>query len=100
MRPRSPRSSGHDDDWTGNRALAFAEGLLVVAILGGLDVVWGEGHIVIATVVLGPFIASLAATPRQTAVVAGVASAVALASGTWNHDFDQGDFYVRLAAVG
>ncbi|MEZ5073803.1 MAG: SpoIIE family protein phosphatase [Solirubrobacterales bacterium] len=46
-----------------------------------------------------PLTAALSANPRVTGAVAVVTVALAAVSGTWNHNFDTTDFWVRLALI-
>jgi serine phosphatase RsbU (regulator of sigma subunit)/PAS domain-containing protein len=66
--------------------VGLAVSLLVVALLTMTDVAWGPDRVVLATIVLGPFLASLLCTVRQTLLVAAVAVGVALSSSGWNDE--------------
>jgi PAS domain S-box-containing protein len=82
------------------RGLALGAGLAVVIAFAALDgVLDAPDYIVITPVVLGPFIASLLGTPRETAVVALAAIVAGLSSGTWNDDFGDGAFVLRLGVI-
>lgn len=76
-----------------------AIGLLVVAGLTAADVAGSPSSIVIGTLVLAPFIASVLAGPRETALVAVVAVCVGALSGIWNHNFGSADYYLRLVVL-
>jgi PAS domain S-box-containing protein len=81
------------------RALAVALGLAIAAGLALVDAVAGSRTILIGTVVLAPFVVSLLATERDTALVAAVALALALVSAAWNHNFSTAAFWLRVAVV-
>jgi PAS domain S-box-containing protein len=81
------------------RAGALALGLLIAGGLAAADAASGRSTIVIATVVLAPFVVSVMAGPLETALVAGIVVALAVASGVWNHNFDSGAYYLRAAVV-
>lgn len=81
------------------RAAAVILGLAIAGGLAGVDAVGGPGTIVIGTVVLAPFVVSLLSGPRETALVAIVAIALAVVSGAWNHSFGTGAYYLRAAVV-
>ncbi|HET6830254.1 MAG TPA: SpoIIE family protein phosphatase [Solirubrobacterales bacterium] len=51
---------------------------------------------------LVPFTTALSGNARATAVVAALTVAVVAVSGTWNHNYDSGDYWVRagLVAIG
>jgi len=73
-------------------------GLLAVLAVTVLDAAWDD-QIIASTVVVGPFIAALFATPRQTAGVALVAVASALLSGIWNDNFEDAGYELRVGIV-
>lgn len=93
-RPHASLAPAVTPAWVG-----LAAGLLIVAGLGALDVSWGSRQVISATVVIGPFLTALLAPPRQTAVVALAAVAVAVASGSWNDNFGDAAYWLRLAVV-
>jgi PAS domain S-box-containing protein len=85
------------DAESGQRWAATAGALALVVLLSGTDAAWHEEFA--TTVVLGPFLAALLATERQTAAVAVAAFAAAVLSGAWNDNFGAGDYFARLAVV-
>jgi PAS domain S-box-containing protein len=83
----------------GRRAGAVAVGLVIAGGLAAADTIGGPTTIVIGTVVLAPFVVSVLAGPRETMLVGGVAFALAVLSGVWNHNFDSGAYFLRTAVV-
>jgi PAS domain S-box-containing protein len=83
----------------GARRWASVPGLALVAALAALDATWGENRVIIATVVIAPFVTALLGSARQTAAVATTAVAVAAASGLWNDNLGRDDYLLRLLAV-
>ena len=81
----------------GQRWAVTAAALGIVVLLSAIDAAWSE--ILTATVVIGPFLAALAATERQTAGVAVAAVAAALLSGSWNDNTGDAAYLVRAAVV-
>ena len=78
----------------------LALGLAVVAAIAVLDVTWGqEDRVVIASVVVAPFITALLGTTRQTATVAVVSVLAVALSGAWNDNFGEPDCLVRIIVV-
>src|SRR5437764_5394597 len=80
-------------------ARAVVLGLLIAGGLSVADASSSRESIVISTVVLAPFVASMLSGPVETAIVAVVAVALALLSATWHHNFDTGAYHVRWAVV-
>jgi anti-anti-sigma factor len=74
-------------------------GLAIVAGLGALDAHWGPDKVIIATVVIAPFITALAGSTRQTALVALAALLTCAVSGSWNGNYGTDDYFVRLLVV-
>jgi PAS domain S-box-containing protein len=72
-------------------------GLGIVLALSALDASW-EANFPTA-VVIGPFVAALLASDRQTAAVAVAAVASCLLSGIWNDNAGGADYWVRAGAV-
>lgn len=83
----------------GRRLASVVLGLSVVGVLVAVDVLAAPGTIVIATTLLAPFVVSVLAGPRETALVAAVAGVAAIVSGVWHHNFDTGAYFLRWAAV-
>jgi PAS domain S-box-containing protein len=81
------------------RGAVVVLGLLIAGGLSLVDAMSGAKSIVIATVVLAPFVVSALAGPRETALVAAVAVTLAVVSGAWNHNFDAGAYYLRCVVV-
>jgi PAS domain S-box-containing protein len=94
--PRDPWWSG------GQQAHPWAAplGLAIVAALAAVDIRWGQQRVIIASVVMAPFVTALLGSLRQTAAVALVALAVCAASGAWNDNLGTGDWVARLFIVG
>jgi PAS domain S-box-containing protein len=80
------------ESWT-----ATVAGFVLVVGLTVLDALWDKNFP--SLVVIGPFLASLRATPRQTAAVGAAASASALLSATWNDTTLGADYWLRAAVV-
>ena len=78
---------------------AFVAGLTIVAGLAVTDAVLGSKHGVTATVVLGPFLAGLRCTVRQTISVSVAAVLAAFAMGIWNANAFDADQLIREAVV-
>ena len=74
-------------------------GVVLLAALGGLDAHWGNRDVISATVVIAPVFTALWASWRDTLFVAIAALAVALASATWHHNFDDNAYWLRAAVV-
>ena len=85
------------DSEPAERWAATAAGLGVVVGLSILDASWSANFP--TAVVLGPFVASLLASDRQTAWVAAAAAAACLLSGIWNDNFGGADYWVRALIV-
>ena len=79
-------------------SLGVIAGAVAMAIIAALDIALGE-HILTGSIVLGPIVAVLAATPRQVAGLAAVAIVIALISPIWNENLDQVDFPIRTVAI-
>src|SRR3954471_23945746 len=80
------------EGWT-----ATVAGLALVVGLTLLDALWEKNFP--ALVVIGPFLTSLRASPRQTAAGGAVAAASALLSATWNNSELGADYWLRPAVV-
>jgi PAS domain S-box-containing protein len=76
---------------------ATIAGLVVVLGLTALDAAWDENFP--STVVIGPFIAALLASDRQTALVAIAALASICLSPIWNDNPIGADYWLRIAVV-
>jgi hypothetical protein len=85
------------DSEPGQRWAVTAGALAIVVLLSAIDASWDESFA--ATVVIGPFLAALAASERQTAGVAVAAVAAALLSGIWNDNAGDAAYFVRAAVV-
>jgi PAS domain S-box-containing protein len=72
-------------------------GLAVVLGLTLLDALWVKNFP--TAVVIGPFLAALRASDRQTALVAATAAASVLLSPIWNDNEITADYFVRGAVV-
>jgi serine phosphatase RsbU (regulator of sigma subunit)/PAS domain-containing protein len=55
--------------------------------------------VVIGTVVLAPFVVSVLAGPRETALVGAIALALVTASAAWNHNFLDTAYLLRVVVV-
>ena len=75
----------------------FFAALLAQALLLALDVAAGETFT--AVYVLPPLALALVERPRPVAIVAALAAALAVASGTWNDDFWEWGHALRCAIV-
>lgn len=76
-------------------ALLIALALEAAAVL--LDLLVGESLVV--TYMLGPLVAALIGDARVTALAAGAAVLLTLASGVWNGNIDEGGWAIRAVAV-
>jgi PAS domain S-box-containing protein len=81
----------------GERWTATLAGLALVVGLSLLDAFWSKNFA--TAVVIGPFLAALLASERQTVGVGLVAIASALLSATWNHTTIGADYWLRAAVV-
>jgi PAS domain S-box-containing protein len=82
------------------RWLGLAAGLAIVATLAAADALLdAPGQIVIASVVVAPFVAALVAPPRETLLVGAAAFATAVASAAWNGNAGETDYWVRLGII-
>jgi len=79
--------------------LPLLGGLLIVGLLTAYDATVDDSGIVISTVVLSVFFTGALGTPRQTAIVGGVALVAALVSGAWHDNFAEGSYVVRALVV-
>lgn len=79
--------------------VAFLVSLIVVATLVAIDVGSGPQRIVTATLVLGPFLAGVLCTVRETVVVAALACLCAALSFLWTENALSGIHAVREAVV-
>jgi PAS domain S-box-containing protein len=94
-----PRGDGVAGGSAARRAGSVGFGLLIAGGLAAADVASGPGTIVIGTVVLAPLVVSVLTGPRETALVAALAFALAVLSGAWNHNFDTGAYWLRAVVV-
>ena len=85
------------DGEPGERWGAAAGGLALVLGLTVLDAAWDANFP--TAVVIGPFLAALLATERQTALVALVAIASVFLSPIWNNNEIGADYFVRGGVV-
>ena len=92
-------TSVHLPDPGAHPGAGFATGLLLTAAVVALDAALGGDTVIVTAYLLGPFGAALIGTPRETAGVALVATALALVSGVWNENFGDFDYFVRAAIV-
>ena len=96
----SPGASSFRLPDPGERAGAgFAAGLAVLALIASLDAWTGPDIIIVTAYLLGPFVAALIGTPRETVALVGVAVVLAFVSAAWNHNFAELDYFVRVAIV-
>jgi PAS domain S-box-containing protein len=93
------RRDGMGHGAVAQRAGSVGIGLLIAGGLAAADASSGPRTIVIGTVVLAPFVVGVLTGPRETAVVAAVALALAVVSGVWNDNFDTGAYYLRVIVV-
>jgi PAS domain S-box-containing protein len=85
------------DAGPGERWTATVAGLALVVGLSLLDAFWSKNFA--TAVVIGPFLAALLASERQTVGVGLVAIASVLLSATWNHAAIGADYLLRAAVV-
>jgi PAS domain S-box-containing protein len=95
LRAAAARLSPHESPTRRRAATGIA--LLIVLGVTILDAAWDE--VIIATVVVAPFLAAMFAGVRQTALVAALALLSALLSGIWNDNFGDPGYEVRAAIV-
>jgi PAS domain S-box-containing protein len=79
--------------------LGAAAGLAIAAGLAALDAAWSADRIIIATVLIGPFLTALLAPVRLTAAVGAAAVAIILTSGSWNDNFGQDAYWLRAVVA-
>jgi PAS domain S-box-containing protein len=96
--PRPPRLSAATYRADG-RWWAAAVGIAIVVGLAALDMHWGGTRIVIATVLIAPFLVALLGSPTQTAAVGALAIVATAVSGSWNDNYGAGDYILRLTVV-
>ncbi len=82
-------------DWAG-----LLPSLIVLALLVGLDVSLGDRSIFATSFLLAPFFSAFAGGRRSTLLTALLAVGLAAASGAWNHNFGETDYWVRLVLIG
>ena len=73
--------------------------LAAEAVLVLVDVLTGSEHILTTTYVLVPFALAIRGRPRDVALLAALAGALAFASGAWNDFFASEDHLIRLTVV-
>jgi PAS domain S-box-containing protein len=95
LRAAAARLNPHESP--SRRRAATGIALLIVLGVTILDVAWDE--VIIATVVVAPFLAAMFAGVRQTVLVAALALLSALLSGIWNDNFGDPGYEVRAAIV-
>src|SRR3954466_14900006 len=95
LRAAAQRGRPHAE--SGERWTATLAGLGLVLALTLLDALWDKNFP--SLVVIGPFLTSLRASPRQTAGVAVAAGASALLSATWNNSELGADYWLRAGVV-
>src|SRR3954451_937382 len=81
----------------GERWTATVAGLALVVGLTLLDALWDKDFP--SLVIIGPFLTSLRASPRQTAAVGALAAASALLGATWNNSELGADYWLRATVV-
>src|SRR4051794_33500012 len=81
------------------RALGVVLGAGVVVGLAVIDWRVGGRDNVVGTVILGPLLCALLATATDVAAVGVFATAVVVLSGTWDDNFDEATYYLRVAVV-
>jgi PAS domain S-box-containing protein len=70
-----------------------------LAALAAIDIASGDKVVFTTTFVLAPFAVAVSGRTRLTAVLAGIAVALAVASGYWNHYEGSTDHLLRIAIV-
>ena len=76
---------------------ATVAALGIVVLVSAIDASWMEEFA--TPVVLGPFLAALLASERQTAAVAAAAVVSSLLSGSWNDNAGEADYFARAFVV-
>ena len=79
--------------------LGLAAGLGVTAILVAIDASAGPDIIIVTAYLLGAFVTALVGTRRETVALVCVTTLLACASGAWNDNFGELDYFVRIAIV-
>jgi PAS domain-containing protein len=83
----------------GGSARWIVPALALQAGLAAIDIVSGEAVVFTTTFVLAPFAVAVSGRTRATAALAVIATALAIASGYWNHYEGSTDHLVRIAIV-
>jgi serine phosphatase RsbU (regulator of sigma subunit) len=73
--------------------------MAIVALMVAADLALGARVALVGTLVLAPAAAALFGRPRETLLVAVMAIAAAAASGSWNDNFGNLDYWVRLGVI-
>jgi PAS domain S-box-containing protein len=79
------------------RGLGVAAATLAVLI--AVDIALGRNEVITTSYMLAPFAAALAGGRRATARAAWLALFAAAASGLWNDNFGERDYFIRLTIV-
>lgn len=80
-------------------AVVIVAGLLIVGVITAVDAHTGRDNVLIGMVVLAPLLVSAFVGPWETGVVAVVALVVAVVSGSWDHDFGTGTYFLCVVVV-
>ena len=88
------RELGEQDDWAG-----LVPGLLLLIGLLTLDVTTGNESVLTVAFLLAPFLSAFAGGRWAAALAAVLALGLTAASGMWNHDFGDTDYWIRLFLV-
>jgi len=89
------RELSQQDDWAG-----LVPGLLLLAVLLAVDIATGRESVLTVSFLVAPFVSAFAGGRWATAVTAALALGLNAASGTWNHNFGDTDYWVRVLLVG
>ena len=81
------------------RWLGVAAGLVTTGVIAVVDASLGSAVIITTALILGPFVTALLGSPRDTLMMAGLALVLAGLSGFWNHNFWEGDYFLRWVIV-
>jgi len=83
----------------GGSARWIIPALALQAVLAAIDIVSGDEVVFTTTFVLAPFAVAVSGRTNATAAVAVIATALAIASGYWNHYEGSTDHLLRIAIV-
>jgi serine phosphatase RsbU (regulator of sigma subunit)/PAS domain-containing protein len=82
-----------------NERVALAAGLATLGGLVVLDLLISKSAAVSGTYMLAPFVSAMFGAVGATALVAVLSAAIGAASGEWNMDFGDSDYWIRLGGL-